>query len=272
MACLSLFYDKMSKKFPDRVIPSAPYGGVPRPVVALASDYPAGSRVAPHRHDRAQLVFASAGVMAVTTAAGTWVVPPQRAVWVPAATSHEIRMHGAVSLRSLYVEPEAAAGLPAACRVITVSPLLRELILRAMEIPARYDQAGPDGRVMTLILDELRLSAAAPLYLPRPSDRRLLRVTEALLEDPGDRRPLTAWAKQAGASPRTLARLFAQETGLGFRAWRQQARLLQALVGLAAGRPVTVLALDLGYDSPSAFVAAFKRAFGVTPARYFSED
>jgi AraC-like DNA-binding protein/mannose-6-phosphate isomerase-like protein (cupin superfamily) len=254
------------------VPPSAPYGMVPRAVVALASDYPAGSRVAPHRHDRAQLVFASAGVMAVTTEAGTWVVPPQRAVWVPAATGHEIRMHGNVSLRTLYVEPGPATGLPEACRVITVSPLLRELILRAMEIPARYDQTGPDGRVMALILDELRLSTAAPLYLPRPSDRRLLRVTEALLEDPGDRRPLTAWAKHAGASPRTLARLFAKETGLGFRAWRQQARLLHALVGLAEGRPVTVLALDLGYHSPSAFIAAFKRAFGVTPARYFSES
>jgi AraC-like DNA-binding protein len=260
----------MSRNAPDNAIPSAPYDGVPRPVVARASDYPAGFRVAPHRHDRAQLVFASAGVMAVTTAAGTWVVPPQRAVWVPAATGHEIRMHGGVSLRTLYVAP--GAGLPETCRVITVSPLLRELILRAMEVPACYDETGPEGRVMALILDELRLSAAAPLYLPRPSDRRLLRVTEALLEDPGDRRPLTAWAKQAGASPRTLARLFAKETGLGFRAWRQQARLLQALVGLAQGRPVTVLALDLGYDSPSAFIAAFKRAFGVTPARYFSDD
>jgi AraC-like DNA-binding protein len=260
----------MSKNAQDRSIPSSSYGEVPRPVVAMASDYPAGFRVAPHHHDRAQLVFASAGVMAVTTAAGTWVVPPQRAVWVPAATGHEIRMHGSVSLRTLYVAPDA--GLPETCRVITVSPLLRELILRAMEVPARYDEDGPEGRVMALILDELRLSAAAPLYLPRPSDRRLLRVTEALLEDPGDRRPLTAWAKQAGASPRTLARLFAKETGLGFRAWRQQARLLQALVGLAQGRPVTVLALDLGYDSPSAFIAAFKRAFGVTPARYFSDD
>ena len=249
----------------------APYSDVPRPVVALASDYPAGAEVAPHRHDRAQLVFASEGVMAVTTEAGTWVVPPQRALWVPAGTTHAIRMHGPVGMRTLYLRPEAVPELPRICRVVTVSPLMRALILRAVEMPPLYDESGAAGRLMAVILDELRTLPGAPLYLPLPRDPRLGRVTEALRADPGDRRPLIAWAREAGASARTLARLFRRETGMSFRAWRQQARFLQALVGLAEGRPVTTLALDLGYDSPSAFIAAFKRAFGVTPARYFRD-
>ncbi len=241
----------------------------PRPVVTLANDYPSGYEIAPHRHARAQLVYASQGVMTVTAAAGSWVVPPQRAVWMPAGAEHAVRVNRAISMRSLFIRPESAPGLPKACRVVTVSSLLRALILRAMAVPPLYDEAGPDGRILRVILDELRALQSAPLHLPRPGDARLLRVTEALIADPADARPLDAWARAAGASPRTLARLFAKETGLTFRAWRQRARLLHALVELAARKPVTSVAFEAGYDSPSAFIAAFKREFGTTPARYF---
>ncbi len=244
----------------------------PRPVVALAGDYPSGYETAPHCHARAQLVYASQGVMTVTAAAGSWVVPPQRAVWMPAGAEHGIRVDRAISMRSLYVRPDAAAGLPIACRVVDVSELLRALILRAMAVPPHYDEAGPDGRIMRVILDELRTLPSAPQNLPRARDARLLRVTEALRADPADRRSLAAWGRAAGASPRTLARLFLAETGLGFRAWRQRARLLHALVALASGEPVTRVAFEAGYDSPSAFIAAFKRAFGTTPGRYFGNE
>ncbi len=243
-----------------------------RPVVALAGDYPSGYQIAPHRHARAQLVYASQGVMTVTAAAGSWVVPPQRAVWMPAGAEHGIRVNRAISMRSLYVRPDAAAGLPEACRVVNVSDLLRALILRAMALPPHYDEAGPDGRIMRVILDELRTLPSAPLHLPRARDPRLLRVTEALRADPADPRPLDAWGRAAGASPRTLARLFVKETGLGFRAWRQRARLLHALVALGSDAPVTRVAFEAGYDSPSAFIAAFKREFGNTPARYFRDQ
>ncbi len=243
-----------------------------RPVVALAGDYPSGYQIAPHRHARAQLVYASQGVMTVTAAAGSWVVPPQRAVWMPAGAEHGIRVNRAISMRSLYIRPDAAAGLPTACRVVNVSELLRALILRAMAVAPHYDEAGPDGRIMRVILDEIRALPSAPLHLPRARDARLLRVTEALRADPADPRPLGAWARAAGASPRTLARLFLAETGLGFRAWRQRARLLHALVALASGAPVTRVAFEAGYDSPSAFIAAFKRAFGTTPGRYFDDE
>ena len=244
----------------------------PRPVVTLANDYPAGYEIAPHRHARAQLVYAAQGVMTVTVAAGSWVVPPQRAVWMPAGTEHAVRVDRAISMRSLFIRPDAAPRLPQACRVVNVSPLLRALILRAMSIPPLYDEAGPDGRILRVILDELRALPSAPLHLPRARDRRLARVTEALRADPADARSLDAWARGAGASPRTLARLFAKETGLTFRAWRQRARLLHALVELAARKPVTSVAFEAGYDSPSAFIAAFKREFGTTPARYFRDQ
>ena len=243
-----------------------------RPIVALATDYPGGHEIAPHRHAWAQLVYASQGVMTVTAAAGSWVVPPQRAVWMPADAEHAIRIDRDLSMRSLYIRPDAVAGLPGACRVVAVSALLRALILRAMTVPPLYDEDGPDGRVLRVLLDELGALPSAPLYLPQPRDPRLKRVTDALLAAPADARPLGAWARQAGASSRTLARLFLAETGLGFRAWRQRARLLHALAALADDAPVTRVAFEAGYDSPSAFIAAFKRAFGTTPARYFRDE
>ncbi len=250
---------------------AADFSDNPRPIVALASDYPGGYQIAPHRHARAQLVYASRGVMTVTAAAGRWVVPPQRAVWMPAGAEHAIRIERDLSMRSLYIRPDAVAGLPGTCRVVAVSALLRALILRAMTVPPLYDEDGPDGRVLRVLLDELGALPSAPLYLPQPRDPRLRRVTDALLAEPADGRPLEAWARRAGASPRTLARLFLAETGLGFRTWRRRARLLHALVALADDAPVTTVAFEAGYDSPSAFIAAFKRAFGTTPGRYFRD-
>lgn len=207
--------------------------------------------------------------MTVTAGPGAWVVPPGRAVWVPAGMEHTIHAHGRLAMRTVYVAPDAVLGLPVDCFVVNVSPLLRELILAAMTMPVLYPLAGPEARLVAVLLDRIRAAHVAPLYLPLPDDSRLRRVADALVADPGDPRPLHAWAKTAGSSARTLARLFAAETGLSFRQWRQQARLLDALRRLAEGQPVTTVALDLGYESPSAFIAMFKKALGVTPGRYF---
>ncbi|SMF17098.1 transcriptional regulator, AraC family [Tistlia consotensis] len=245
----------------------------PAPVRPWAGSYAAGARTGRHRHERSQLVFAAAGVVTVETARGSWTVPPQRAVWVPGDLDHELVMHGRVELRSLYFLP-VLPGVPAEPAVLSVTPLARELILRLMELPV--DAAGttlPDRtwtRLIAALLDELKGLDVAALHLPLPSDRRARRVAEALLAAPDDGRRLEDWARFAGAAPRTLLRAFKRETGLGFAAWRQQARFLAALPRLAAGDPVTAVALDLGYDSPSAFVAAFRRAFGTTPGRYFA--
>jgi AraC-like DNA-binding protein len=190
-------------------------------------------------------------------------------MWVPPRTDHESRMSGRVQMRTLYLRGDAARALPQRCCVMSVSPLLRELILAATEMPLAYEERGRDGRVMRLILDELRSATDLPLHLPRPADRRLTRVCDAILRAPADQRPLAGWAAAVGASARTLARRFRQETGMSFATWRQQARLLESLRRLAAGEPVTKVALDCGYRSASAFGVMFKGALGVSPTAYF---
>jgi AraC-like DNA-binding protein len=242
---------------------------LPRAVVAWQASYRPGEALPAHRHRRAQLVYAAEGMMRVTTPDGSWLVPPQRAVWVPPGTDHSIRMSSAVSMRTLYIDGEKARRMPSRCCVLSVSPLLRELILRAMELPTLYEIEGPQGRLMRVILDEIRTLPSLPLHLPTPGERRLVQLCRALLRDPGDRRGIEEWGRDIGASGRTLARLFRRETGMSFGAWRQQARLIEALARLGAGEPVTHVALDLGYESPSAFTAMFRRALGVTPSRYF---
>lgn len=246
------------------------YQHVPRPVAAMAKPFPAGYHIAPHDHPRAQLLYAVSGVMRVITPEGAFVVPPLRAVWVPAGMRHEVRMASAVAMRTLYVAPDADPHLPTECRVVDVSPLLRELILEAVAEPVEYDTQGRAGMIMQLILDELRRLPAVPLGLPMPQDARLLRLCEALLEQPGSRLSLEDWAARSGASPRTLARLFQQETGLSFRRWRERARLADAVARLASGEPVAQVAARLGYDSASAFTAMFRRSLGVPPQRYLA--
>ena len=255
-----------------RSIDPADYQRVPRPVAAMAKDFTHGHHIAPHLHERAQLIFAADGVMTVSTREGSWVVPPQRAVWMPAGVTHEIRMAGAVAMRTLYVRSDAARHLPDRVRVIAVSALLRELLLRACALPVLYDEAGPDGRLMALVLDEIATLPSLALDLPAPRDPRLGRICRALRADPGSTRTLEEWALEAGASGRTLARLFVKETGLTFADWRQQARLLAAMARLAAGQPITRIALDLGYESPSAFAAMFRRALGAPPSRYLAAE
>lgn len=245
---------------------------IDRPVVVRASEYPFGFRSGNHWHDRAQLVYACAGVVKVTAKRGAWVVPQHRGVWIPARTEHQIASVGAFSMRSLYVRENLAAGLPSECGVVSISPLLRELILSAAEAPQLYDVSGRDGRIMDLILNEVRSLPMEPLHLPEPTDSRLRQITTALRENPADTRTLGAWGDLAGASPRTLARLFLAETGMTFRHWRQQARLLDGLVRLAEGEPVTSVALEVGYENPSAFIAMFRRTLGVTPGRYFGSE
>ena len=253
----------------ERSIDAADYQDLPRPIAAMAKNFASGSRTPPHRHKRAQLVFAAHGTMVVWTAQGSWVVPPNRAVWMPAGTEHAIRMNGRVAMRTLYVRADLAAAMPAKCCVIAVSPLMRELILRAVELPLLYDEAGAAGRVMALILDEMRVLPVLPLHLPWPEDTRLKRLCTAISGDPASPRTLAGWGREVGASSRTLARLFRRETGMSFGAWRQQVRLVDALGRLANGQPVADVALDLGYQSPSAFTSMFRRALGHAPRRYF---
>lgn len=251
----------------------APNPPVPRalaqPLEGLAAEYEPGAEIPLHHHPFAQLIYASSGVMTVTTEHGTWVVPPDRAVWVPARVDHAIRMTGRVSMRTLYFSDALGPLAGPACSVVQVSALLRESILRAIGFPKPYPERGAEARLVAVIADEIRAAPTAPLHLPLPRDPRARRVADALSANPGDPRSLAEWARVAGASVRTLERSFERETALPFGAWRQRARLLRALEQLASGESVSTVALDLGYETPSAFIAMFRRALGTSPGRYF---
>jgi AraC-like DNA-binding protein/mannose-6-phosphate isomerase-like protein (cupin superfamily) len=246
----------------------ADYQHVPRAVVAMPKDFASGFEILPHHHERAQLIYATAGTMRISTRDGVWMVPPQRALWMPAGVSHSIVMLSDTTMRTLYVRDDAAGAMPAECRVLSISPLLRELIVRATELPMQYDESGPAGHVVALILSELQGLQSLALQLPMPRDAKLRGLCQTLLDQPGDQRPLEAWARTINTSARTLARRFQSETGLSFGAWRQQARVLEAMGRLGSGEPVTQVALDLGYESVSAFSAMFHRATGASPSRF----
>lgn len=247
------------------------YQTLPHPVTAKARDYRGG--VTPvHLHPRAQLIYAGSGVMRVETAEGCWVVPPVRGVWIPADTDHQVIMLGPVEMRTLYIRSDAAPDLPDHCCLIEVSPLLRALILALLDEPLAYDLAGRAGRIAALALLELRFLKIPALHLPMPSEPRLLKLCRTQIEHPETQETLETLAERHATSSRTLARLFARETGMSFRQWRQQARLVEALGHLANGVPVARVAEKLGYRSASAFTAMFKRVLGMEPRRYFAGE
>lgn len=248
------------------------YQRVARPVAAMPKDFPPGHHIGRHSHERGQLLYATRGVMRVATDQGTWVVPPQRALWIPPGVEHEIRMSGAVAMRTLYIAPDTAAALPPDCQVIEVSELLRALILAAMEESVEYDSGSRGEAIAQLLLHELRGVAVVPLHLPLPQDARLQTVCRRVQENLSADLDIETLARDAGMSSRSLARLFQRETGMGFLAWRQQARLAEALAQLSAGKPVALVASDLGYASPAAFTAMFRRSLGTTPGKYFSAN
>jgi AraC-like DNA-binding protein len=246
------------------------YQDVPRPVAGLADEYPPGFVDPRHSHKRAQLLYASAGVTSVTTDDASFVVPPCRAVWIPPGVFHEVHCRGHVSVRTLYIDPQARTDLSPTCRVVDVSDLLRALILEAIRLPIEYDVEGRDGRIMALILDELAAAPTIPLHVPMPQDPRLMRVCRAILDNPAQSDTLDDGARMAGMGRRTFTRMFRRETQTTFAAWRQHVRLMEALSRLAGGEPVTTVAFDVGYNSPSAFTAMFRRAFGAAPTQYLS--
>ncbi len=242
------------------------------PVAPLAIDYEGSSLRPWHHHKRGQLVYAVSGVMEVATGEGTWVVVPEQAVWVPPRMDHQVGHRAGVAMRTLYIDADLTTELPPGCCVVSVTPLLRELILRAMEIGLEYAADEADRRLMLVLMDELRTLQPEPMHLPIPSDPRLQRITQALRQTPDDQRTLGIWAEEAGASERTLMRLFQHETGMTFSAWRERLRMLSAIPRLVEGESVTAVALDLGYRSPSAFIAMFRRNTGKTPARYVQRN
>ncbi|MGW7793393.1 AraC family transcriptional regulator [Streptomyces tricolor] len=247
-----------------RNVPVAEVDDLDRAVLAIGTDYPPDHLLVWHAHRRAQVLYAATGVMRVETADGSWTIPTARAVLIPPGTRHQVAMTG-VSTRSLYIEPAAVPWFPARCRAVDVSPLLRALILEAVEMEPRYPAHSRDAAVAALLLHELRNLAPLPLDLPLPADPRLRGLCEAFLRRPDVHDPPARWCAALHISERTLARLFRRGTGLSFSQWRQRACVLHSLRHLATGTPVTRVAAMLGYDNPAAYTTAFRKLLGRPP-------
>jgi AraC-like DNA-binding protein len=225
--------------------------------------------VEPHKHDWPQLVYAVAGVISVTVGTGSWVVPPMRALWIRAGTEHSLLMRGRVEMRTLYFQPDVAPKLADACCVIDVPPLLRELIVHVVS-SGGLDCSTTSGRALLRVLvDQMRVVPERPLALPLPTDERARRVASSVLANPIATPSLKELVKRSGISERTAERLFLSQTGMPFGRWRQHARLHEAIRLLGEGHPVVKVAMRIGYQSPSAFVVAFRKCFGRTPAEYY---
>jgi AraC-like DNA-binding protein len=241
---------------------------IPSPIIAIGNVYPAGHRIAPHQHRRGQLISGATGLIVLATPEATWVMPPQRGVWIPPATKHHVRMVGAVSMQSLYVEANAVPDMPAHCQVVSISPFMRSLITEALDLPLEYDRRSRAGAIMNLIQQEMKQLPVLPLSLHLPTHGALAERCRRFVERPNVHETINDWSTELGMSRRAFTRLFRRETGLSFQAWRQQACLLCAMPRLAAGEPVTTVAIDLGYENPAAFTLMFKRAFGSPPLAY----
>ncbi len=221
-----------------------------------------------HKHTWAQLSYATQGYLQVWTPDARFVALAQRAVWIPAGVTHQVRQSPHTVIRSLYLDADALGLDWPACRVLAVSPLLHELIRRFSTLPVEYDPDGPDGRLARVLADQIAVSPDAGLILPWPTDPRLQSVCRQLQSHPDSAPDLGAFSRRLGVSDKTLTRLFQRQTGLGFRLWRQRARLVHALPLLERGDRITDVALACGYDSLSSFIAAFRAHTGVTPRAF----
>lgn len=256
-----------------------------RPVRAKLRRLAPDTQIQPHSHAWAQVAISIAGVARITAGRHTYLVPGWRAVWIPPGVEHVVTALEAAELRTLYIHQEPDRPGPAVarrdcepwrgCRVLEVSPLLRELVL---QMDVTMDGQAPLGapalereaRLGELVLDELRRAAPLRLGIELPQDRRLRALCEAVPQDPSRHATLDGWAHETAASPRTVARLFRQQLDTSFGPWRQQVLLAHALRLAAQGRPMGLIAADLGYASPSAFSAMVRRAVGQPPSRFFA--
>ena len=256
-----------------------------RPVRAKARHLQPDTEILPHSHAWAQVVFCASGVARITAGHNTYLVPAWRAVWIPPQVEHVVNVVEAAELRTLYIHQQPGRPGPGVarkdsgawrhCRVLEVTPLLRELVLQmnvAMDGSAPLDARAVEreARLGELALDELRRAAPVRLGIELPKDKRLRMLCEAVLREPSRHATLEGWARETAASTRTVARLFRQQLDTSFGPWRQQVLLAHALHLAAQGRPMGLIAAELGYASPSAFSAMVRRAVGQPPSRFFA--
>ena len=241
-----------------------------RPTVAMEANWPAGESTGWHAHPRGQLLYAIDGVMVVQSTAGSWVIPPSRALWLVGGVQHNVTMSGNVKMRTAYIDAARVPDLPSDSLVVSVSSLLRELLVAAVQVPTDYEIGGREENIMQLLVHELRRAATLPLHLPMPRDKRLRPICDTLSLVPSDASTAQDWAARLGVTAKTVHRLFLKETGMTFSQWRDQVRLLHALRRIAEGWKVIDIAFECGYASQSAFTAMFKRHLGSPPSSVYA--
>lgn len=245
---------------------------ISRPVIALSAiSVTKDWESTRHQHHRAQLIYSVRGILNCEIEDGVWIVPPQCAIWIPGNLPHSARGSGETECHCLFVNPDATANLPRTCCTISVSPLLRELLLKVASFPELYEPGGREDRLIAALLDELGEAPVEDLHLPMPREPRLRRLVEMMLSDPTEKTSKAVWAQRIGMSERSMSRLLLQEIGISFGRWRRQLHVILALQRLAKGESVQTVALELGYESASGFVTMFRKAVGSPPARYFSD-
>ncbi|NLR99990.1 AraC family transcriptional regulator [Rhizobium sp. P38BS-XIX] len=224
-----------------------------------------------HHHARGQILLVQSGALTCDVAGGLWIVPPRSAFWIPGGTMHAIKATGLVEGYGAFVARELGARLPPACCAVSVTPLLRELLFRAANLPLLYEEGGANSRLMDVLLDELVAAKVEQLHLPMPMDLRLRKMIDLMVAEPSDRSTADIWAKRAGLSERSLLRLMTRETGMSFGRWRQQLSVMLAVRWLASGNSMQQVAIDLGYESVPSFVTMFRKVLGAPPGRYMAE-
>jgi AraC-like DNA-binding protein len=234
-------------------------------VATLEYEYRAGFLVPEHAHGSDQLIFATCGVMEVHSGQSMWVIPAQFALWIPAGTFHRIRMPVAVSMRTLYFRPGLVTRPNEGCSVLYVTPLLRELIVETVRLGQLRMRDRHECALRDLTALHVTHATSAPTHVKLPRDERALAVAQRILDDPAQSQSLSALCADAGASMRTIQRIFHNDIGNDFDSWRRQVRLTKAVELLIAGNSVKQVAFAVGYYQPSAFVEAFRRTFGLTP-------
>jgi len=246
---------------------------VPRPVVAfgMASTEIGSFELEPHHHAKSQVLLVQHGALSCEVEGGLWIVPPRSAIWIPGGVRHAIKASGPMEGYGAFIATAADVGLPSGCCTVSVTPLLRELLIRAANLPAFYEESEPNTRLMSVLLDEIAAAKVEDLHLPMPTDARLRTMVEQMMAAPAERGTLEGWAKRVGLSERTLVRLISRETGMSFGRWRQQLGVVLAVQWLAAGASIQQVAADLGYESAPSFVTMFRKALGASPGRYMAE-
>jgi AraC-like DNA-binding protein len=245
---------------------------VDRPIVTYGAMMPEIGQVElePHTHRKGQIILVQRGALSCEVEGGLWIVPPRSAIWIPGDALHAVKGSGLEGYNG-FIAPELAGDLPKACCALSVTPLLRELLIRSAGLPLLYDQAGPTSRMVAVLLDEIAAAEVENLHLPMPADPRLRRLVERMMAQPAERGTIMAWADHVGVSQRTFARLIARETGMSFGRWRQQLSVILAVKWMAGGATIQQVAADLGYESVPSFVTMFGKALGTPPGRYMAE-